>query len=246
MRTPIVTALQVITSGAFAAALKELTPVYCQQHNEAIELHFGSSLGAAHDSIPTRLAQGQRFDAFILARKALNEFARLGHLAAGNGWDLVESHIGMAVRVDDQAPDISSLASFRNTLLNAPRVALAASASGIYLSTEVFPLLGIAAHMHKTAFTVYSERVGHVLARGEADIGFQQVSEIMPITTVKLVGLLPLEIRKPFYFSAAIGAQCTQSDRLARVKRFLQFLASPQAQDLIRQTGLEPLFPGIF
>ena len=239
------TALQVITSGAFAAALQALTPVYCQQHKEAIELHFGSSLGAAHDSIPTRLSQGQCFDAFILARKALDEFATLGHLAAGKGWDLVESNIGMAVRVDEQAPDISTLASFREALLKAPSVALAASASGIYLSTEVFALLGISERMHKTAFTVYSERVGHVVARGEAAIGFQQVSEIMPIKTVKLVGLLPIEIRKPFYFSAAVGAQCTQPQRLTRVKRFLQFLASPQAQDMIRKTGLDPLFPEI-
>ncbi len=237
--------LQIITSGAFAAALQELTPLYCQKTGEKVELHFGSSLGAAYDSIPTRLSQGQQFDAFVLARKALDEFSVQGYLATGLSWDLVESNIGVAVRVDDLAPDISTLEAFKETLLRSRAVALAASASGIYLSTEVFPKLGIAKEMSKTAFTVYSERVGHVIARGEADIGFQQASEIMPIRTVKLVGLLPPEIRKPFQFSAAIGASCADSQRLQRAKAFLAFLASPEADEIIRETGLEPLHPRI-
>jgi molybdate transport system substrate-binding protein len=238
-------AIQVITSGAFAAALKTLAPLYEQAQGEAVELHFGSSLGAAHDAIPTRLSQGQRFDAFILARQALDQYAAQGYLAAGRGWDLVASHIGMSVRRDEQSPDISTLEAFKHTLLSAKRVALAASASGIYLATEVFPKLGIAEHMAQTAFTVYSERTGHVVARGEADLGFQQVSEILPIEGVKLVGTLPADIDKPFFFSAAVGAHCTDADRLARTHRFLQFLASEQAAVVVRQTGLEPLFPAM-
>jgi molybdate transport system substrate-binding protein len=96
--------LNIITSGAFAAALEKLTPLYCERFSEEISLHFGSSLGAAHDSIPTRLAQGQVFDAFILARKGLYDLAVEGHLAKERGWDLVESNIGVAVRVEDDAP----------------------------------------------------------------------------------------------------------------------------------------------
>lgn len=237
--------LKVITSGAFAAALKTLAPIYTQETGETVELHFGSSLGAAHDSIPTRLAQRECFDIFILARQALDEYAAQGHLAPGRGWDLVESHIGVAVRSGDDAPDISTLDSFKQTLLSAPRVALAASASGIYLSKEVFPKLNIAAQMARTTITVYSERVGHVIARGEADLGFQQVSEILPIRDVKLVGLLPPMLRRPFLFSAAIGVQCKDPVQLARVKRFLQFLADQPAAEVIKQTGLEPLFPVI-
>jgi molybdate transport system substrate-binding protein len=239
-------ALRIITSGAFAAALQELAPIYQSQTGESIELHFGSSLGAAHDSIPTRLSQGQQFDVFILARKALDEFASQGHLSPGLGWDLVESNIGVAVRVNASTPDISTLESFKQTMLSAQRVALAASASGIYLSTEVFPKLGIADQMSKTAFTVFSERVGHVIARGEADIGCQQASEIMPIKTVKIVGFLPPEIKRSFYFSAGIGAQCVDdADRLERTKKFLRFLASPAADEIVRRTGLEPLHPAI-
>ena len=239
-------ALQIITSGAFAAALQELAPTYSAQTGEKVDLHFGSSHGAAHDSIPTRLSQGQTFDAFVLAREALDKFAASGSLAPGLGWDLVESNIAVAVRVDDPAPDISTLEAFKNTMLSYKKVALSASASGIYLSTEVFPKLGIAEQMSKTAFTVFSERVGHVIARGEADIGCQQASEIMPIKAVKIVGFLPPEIKRPFYFSAGIGAQCVDdADRLERTKKFLRFLASPAADEIVRRTGLEPLHPAI-
>jgi molybdate transport system substrate-binding protein len=90
--------------------------------------------------------------------------------------------------------------------------------------------------MSRTAFTIYFERVGHVLARVEADLGFQQVSEILPVKTFKLVRMLPAELRKPFYFSAAIGAHCTRPDRVARVKQFLRFLASTEAALAIKQT----------
>jgi molybdate transport system substrate-binding protein len=234
--------LNIITSGAFAAALEKLTPLYCKRFSEEISLYFGSSLGAAHDSIPTRLSQGQVFDAFILARKALDDLAVEGHLAKGQGWDLVESNIGVAIRVEDDAPDISTLVSLKETLLSSQRIALAASASGIYLKNEVFPMLGISDQMNQSAFTVLSERVGHVVARKEADIGFQQASEIIPIKSVKLVGFLPEEIRKPFCFSAAIGVQCV--DR-TRTLAFLRFLASEACAGLIRETGLEPLFPKI-
>jgi molybdate transport system substrate-binding protein len=234
--------LNIITSGAFAAALEKLTPLYCKRFSEEISLHFGSSLGAAHDSIPTRLSQGQVFDTFILARKALDDLAVEGHLAKGQGWDLVESNIGVAIRVEDDAPDISTLVSLKETLLSSQRIALAASASGIYLKNEVFPMLGISDQMNQSAFTVLSERVGHVVARKEADIGFQQASEIIPIKSVKLVGFLPEEIRKPFCFSAAIGVQCV--DR-TRTLAFLRFLASEACAGLIRETGLEPLFPKI-
>lgn len=234
--------LAAITSGAFAAALAKLLPLYREAGGGEVDLAFGSSLGAAQDSIPTRLAQGERFDVYFLARKALDDFTAEGLLRAGSGVDLVESHIGAMVREADPAPDISTVEAFRETLLNARSLAHAASASGIYLSTEVFPALGIAEQMKKTARTVYSERVGRVVARGEADLGFQQISEILPIEGVKVIGRLPPEFRRPFRFSAGIGAG---SARVAEAKDLLRFLASEAAAPVIRETGLDPLFPEI-
>lgn len=235
-------ALTAITSGAFAAALVKLLPRYREAGGGEVDLAFGSSLGAAHDSIPTRLAQGERFDVYFLARKALDDFTAAGHIRAGSGIDLVESHIGAMVREADPAPDISTVEAFRETLLKARSVAHAASASGIYLSSEVFPALGIAEQMKQTARTVYSERVGRVVARGEADLGFQQISEILPIEGVKVIGRLPPEFRRAFRFSAGIGAG---SARVEEAKELLRFLASEDAAPVIRETGLDPLFPEI-
>jgi molybdate transport system substrate-binding protein len=240
MKRPARDSLTAITSGAFAAALVRLLPAAQEACGCAIELSFGSSLGAAHDSIPTRLAQGEAFDLYFLAESAIETFAAQGHILAESRIDLVESHIGAAVRVADPAPDIGTVAALRRTLLASRAVAHAASASGIYLSTEVFPALGIAEAMKRTARTVYSERVGSVVARGEADLGFQQISEILPIPGVKMIGRLPPAFRRPFLFCAGIGAK---SGRRPLARSVMHFLASGAAGPTIRETGLDPLFP---
>ncbi|MEJ2027962.1 MAG: substrate-binding domain-containing protein [Limibacillus sp.] len=94
----------------------------------------------------------------------------------------------------------------------------------------------------KTARTVYSERVGRVIARGEADLGFQQISEILPIEGVKVIGRLPEEFRRPFIFCAGIGAE---SQRREDAKALLRFVSSQEAGPAIRETGLDPLFPKV-
>lgn len=234
--------LRVITSGAFAAALERLLPLYRGRSGAEVDLSYGSSLGAAHDSIPTRLSQGERFDLYFLARKALDDFTSQGFIRADGCYDLVESHIGAMVRSEDPAPDIGTVEALREALLNARSVAHAASASGIYLSTEVFPALGIAEQMKRTARTIYSERVGRVVARGEADLGFQQISEILPIEGVKVIGRLPREFRRPFVFCMGLGAATRKE---AEARKLMRFLASEAAAPAIRETGLDPLFPEI-
>ncbi len=234
--------LRAITSGAFAAALVKLLPLFEQRSGRKVDLQFGSSLGEAHDSIPTRLAEGERFDAYFLAEAAIERFTKDGYIEEGSRINLVESHIGACVREEDPAPDISSVEAFKQALLNARSVAHAASASGIYLSGEVFPQLGIAEEMKERAWTVFSERVGTVVARGEADLGFQQISEILPIKGVKIIGRLPEPLRRPFIFCAGIGAG---TERREEAKELLRFCASEEAGPVVRETGLDPLFPKI-
>lgn len=225
--------LRIITSGAQAAAIERLLPRY----GKPVELSLGSSLGAARDSIPTRLAAGERFDLYFLAEAGQRQYAAEGYLDP-QFHPLVESHIGAAVREDDPAPDISTVHALRQALLSAGSVAHAASASGIYLSTHVFPALGIAEEMKTIARTVYSERVGTVVARGEANLGFQQISEILPIKGVKMIGRLPPEFRRPFIFGAGFGAD-TQARSAA--EDFLSFLRSEEAAQALRDTGLDPI-----
>ncbi len=236
------TELNVITSGAFAAALEALVPVFIQKHPIRVAIHYGSSLGAAHDSIPTRLKNGERFDLYFMARDAVDQFTAEGYIRPDYGIDLVESYIGAAVRVGDPAPDISTPEALRATLLASKSIAHAASVSGIYISTELFPALGIDEEMKKTARPIFSERVGTILARGEADLGFQQVSELLPIAGVKVIGRLPKPYQHCYRFCVAMGVETKKVDA---AKQLMRFVASQEAAPAIRKTGLEPLFPEI-
>ena len=230
--------LQVITSGAFAAALKDLAPLYEERYQAEVDLAFGSSIGAAHDSIPTRLSQGQKFDVFILAGSALDHFITAGHIKNNTRVDLVSSQIAAAVRAGDPEPDISTLAALKHTLLTAGRIAYSASASGTYLSTELFPQLGIADEMAIKAKKILSERVGTILMRNEADLGFQQMSELLPIPGIKILGDLAPEAQRSFFFSAGIGLH---TEKEAQARHFIEFLSSPEVAEHIQKTGLKPV-----
>jgi molybdate transport system substrate-binding protein len=230
--------LEVITSGAFAAALKDLVPLYEEQYQTKVNLSFGSSIGAAHDSIPTRLSQGQRFDVFVLAESALENFSKEGQIKNNTKVNLVSSNIAAAVRQGDSIPDVSTLNALKKTLLTIGRVAYSASASGTYLSTELFPQLGIADEMALKAKKIFSERVGAILVRNEADFGFQQYSELLPIAGISIINDLPAEVKKPFFFSAGIGSN-TEKEHQAR--HLIEFLASPEAARHIEKTGLQPV-----
>ena len=236
------TKLKIITSGAFAAALMELVSIYQKKYYVDVDLSFGSSHGTAHDSAPTRLANGERFDLYFLARSAMDEFTAKGFILEGSGVDLVESHIGAMVRNEDLALDISTVTAFKKTLLASKSIAYSSSASGIYLSTEVFSALGISKEMQKTARPILSERDGSVLMRKEADLGFQQISEILPIQGVKVIGRLPEPYLHAFHFCVGIDAR---KDNIEEAKQLMRFVASQEVAHIIRNTGLDPLFPNI-
>ncbi|MDT0683641.1 substrate-binding domain-containing protein [Roseicyclus sp. F158] len=225
--------LRIVTSGAQAAPIEALLPSYeCE-----VEIAFGSSLGDAHDSIPTRLKAGERFDLYFLAASAHARYAAEGHFA-GDFVPLVASRIGAAVRQGEPVPDISTAPALRRALLAAGSVAHAASASGIYLSGEVFPALGIADEMAKTARTIYSERVGRVVARGEADLGFQQMSELIPIPGISIAGPLPPDFDRTFVFGAGFGLD---GEMRAAAAAFLAFLRTGAAASVFAEAGLDPV-----
>lgn len=230
--------IQVITSGAFAEALVALAPIYEKQSQHKVIISNGSSMGSAPDSIPSRLARGERFDILILAAPALDTFIKSGQVQAGTKVDLVASVIGAAVRKGASKPDISTVEALKKTLLAAKSVAYSASASGTYLSTVLFAQLGIADQMQLTAKKIYSERVGTVVARGDADLGFQQVSELIPIAGIDFLGELPAEVQQTVLFSAGITSN---RNNLNAARDLIAFLASQQAAPMIIQAGLKPI-----
>jgi molybdate transport system substrate-binding protein len=238
--SPFAADVQVVTSGAFAEALKALVPEYEKQSPNKVIISYGSSMGTAPDSIPTRLSRGEKFDVLILASPALDGFIESGSVQKGTRVDLVASVIGAAVKTGAPRPDISSVPALKQALLNAKSVAYSASASGTYLSTELFPRLGIAEQMSKTAKKIYSERVGTVVARGDAELGFQQVSELIPILGIDFIGEIPPEVQQTVLFSAGITGNVAN---LNASRDLIAFLASPKAAPTIQKAGLKPVLP---
>ncbi|MCY1273965.1 Aconitate isomerase [compost metagenome] len=229
--------IRVITSGGFTAAYQQLVPLYEAATQDRVITAYGASMGNAPDSIPSRLAQGEMFDVVILADSGLEKLISEGKVAGGSRVDLARSLIGMSVRKGTPKPDISTTEALKQTLLNAKSIAYSASASGTYLSNELFPRLGVSDKIKDKAHKIYSERVGAVVARGDAEIGFQQVSELLPFKELDYVGPLPAELQQKVFFSAGTiaGRQTPAS------ARFVKFLASPAAAAIVNSTGLEPV-----
>lgn len=230
--------IKVMTSGAFTEAYQQLVEQFQKTTHHKVVTTFGASMGGAQDSIPVRLNRGEPVDVVIVIESALEPLIKSGHVIADSRVQLAKSMIGIAVRKGAPKPDISTVAALKQTLLNAKSIAYSASASGTYISTEMFKRLGVADQVKDKAKRIESERVGAVVARGDAEIGFQQVSELLPIAGIDYVGLLPAEVQQVSIVSAAIA---TRSKASSAAKLLIDFLASPAAAATIQKTGLEPL-----
>lgn len=230
--------IRVITSGAFTEAYKKLVPIYEQASGNTVVSSYGASIGDAPDSIPSRFARGEKFDLVILSEGGLEALMKADKLVSGSRVDLARSQIGVAVRKGTPKPDISSVEALKQTLLHAKSVAYSASASGTYLSTELFPRLGIADAMKLTARKIMSERVGAVVARGDAELGFQQVSELIYFKELDFVGTLPESVQQTIFFSSALVKGTSQTEAASHLVRFL---TSPAVADIVRDTGLDPV-----
>jgi molybdate transport system substrate-binding protein len=185
-----------------------------------------------------RLERGEPTDVVIMAAPALEELIRQGKLVPGSRVDLVRSSIGMAVRSGAPKPDISTVEAFTRTLLEADSIAYSASASGTYLSTELFLRLGIADQLEEKSQRIESERVGAVVARGDAEIGFQQISELLPIEGIDYVGPLPDDVQQATVFSAGIVTGAENPDG---ARSLIEYLSSPAVEPAIVEAGLEPV-----
>jgi len=136
---------------------------------------FGASQGGAPDSIPSRLDRGEPVDVVIMAGPALDGLIQKGKVVSGSRVDIVRSTIGMVVRAGAPKPDISTVEALKRTLLEARSIAYSASASGTYLSGELFPRLGVADQIKGKTQRIVSERVGAVVARGDAVVGAEEL-----------------------------------------------------------------------
>jgi molybdate transport system substrate-binding protein len=218
--------IRVVSSGGFTAAYDSLIAEFERRSGHTLVSSYGASMGNAPDAIPQRLARGEPLDVMILAAPALDGFIREGKAVEGSRVDLAASRIGFAVRAGRPKPDIGSVEAVRRALLEAPSIAYSASASGVYFSTEMVQRLGIADQVLPKARRILSERVGTVVARGDAELGLQQLSELLPIQGIDLVGPLPPELQRVTLFSAGIAAGAREPEA---ARDLIRFLSSPAA-----------------
>jgi molybdate transport system substrate-binding protein len=230
--------IKVMNSGGFTAAYKALAPRFEQATGHTLSTAWGPSMGKSPEAIPNRLARGEPADVVIMVGYALDALIRQGKVAADSKVDLADSRIGLAVKAGAPTPDIGSVDAFRDTLLQAKSIAYSDSASGVYVETELLKRLGIEAQVKDKAKKIEKTPVGHVVAEGGAEVGLQQVSELLPEKGAQFVGRIPEPLQKITTFSAGVPVDAAHPEA---GRALIRFLASPQARDEVVRSGLDPM-----
>jgi molybdate transport system substrate-binding protein len=233
--------VRVMISGGLTAAYNALVPEFEKTTGHKVLTAYGPSMGTTVNAIPVRLERGEPADVLIMVGYALGDLVKQGKVVADSRVDLVKSPIGIAVKSGAPKPDISSADAVKRALLAAKTIAYSDSASGVYVSTEMFARLGIADEMKDKARKIPATPVGEIVAHGDAEIGFQQISELKPVAGIDIVGPLPDDLQKITIFSAGIASASKQPDA---GKALIKFLASPEARAEIVKSGMEPISSG--
>ena len=205
------------------------------KNNKSIKLYFGSSFGDAKNSVPTRLKQEQVFDIICLSADAYNQFNKKRLIKNYTKVDIVDSEIAFAVKKNNKVEYNYNPFLFVQLVKQSKKIAIAASASGIYLQQKIFPKLKV-----KNYHVVKGKRIGSVIAEDKTfDLGFQQYSELLPYENkVNLVGTLPTQMKKRFIFSLAYQRQ---NEKIEQIDKFLSFLKTNKVSSIIKKKGLTPL-----
>ena len=232
--------LHIVSSGGFAAAYKMLAPEWEKQTGNTLIAEWGPSMGTTPGAVPQRLARGEKIDVVIMVGSALDELVKQGKVASEDAVKLARSGIGVVVKEGAPSPDISTAENLKQALLAAKSIAYSDSASGVYIEREMFKNMGIEDQVKGKARMIPAEPVGEVVARGEAEIGFQQTSELKPIKGITLVGSVPEPLQLNTIFSAGV-LETSREKEAAR--SLVQFLAAPAAATAIVNSGMEPASP---
>ena len=221
--------LHVMSSGGFTAAYKLLGPKFAASTGNTLDTALGPSMGKSPEAIPNRLQRGEPADVVIMVGYALDDLIKQGKVIA-------DSRIGMVVRDGAPKPDIGSEAALKDTLLHARSIAYSDSASGVYIERELFKRLGIEEQVKNKAKMIPKIPVASVVATGDYEVGFQQVSELLPVKGAAYVGKIPESMQSVTRFAAGIpvGAQHPKE-----AKALLDYLASPAVQPEVTSTGLD-------
>ena len=236
--------IRVMISAGFFNVYRELGPAFEKSTGHKLLTTRGPSVGDSPEAIPARLARGEAADVVIMDGVGVDLLDQRDLSRPGSRMPLAESFIGMVVRAGQPKPDISTMDALRKTLLAAKSVACSDISSGTYLATVGFKKLGIADELAGKTRRVRGppsgEPVAAVVARGEAELGFQQVAELIHVPGIDFVGTVPPELQPPTLF---VGALPKNSEHPEAAIALLQFLSSAEAAAVITKAGLKPLAP---
>ena len=230
--------LHVMSSGGFTAAYKLLGPKFSSETGNTLETSLGPSMGKSPEAIPNRLERGEPADVVIMVGYALDDLIKKGKIIPGSRVELADSRIGMVVRVGATKPDIGSADGLRQALLHAKSIAYSDSASGVYIERELFKKLGIEDQVKSKAKMIPRIPVASVVASGDYEIGFQQVSELLPVKGTTFAGKIPESLQSVTRFAAGIPVN---AEHPKEAKALLDYLASPGVQAEVKSTGLDPI-----
>ena len=228
MHTP----LTGISSMATRQLLSELASDYQRRSGQTVQIESVGGVDAAK-----RVAAGEVFDVVVLASDAMDKLIAAGHVQADSRVDLVHSGVAVAVRAGAPLPDLSSEAAVRAAVLAAPRLSYSTGPSGVALA-QLFERWGIADEIRPRIVTPPpGVPVGSLLAKGEVDLGFQQLSELIHLPGITVVGALPAAIQITTTFTAGLCSTATQPHA---ARALLAFLVSPEAHEAKRRQGMDP------
>jgi molybdate transport system substrate-binding protein len=224
--------IDVLSTQATQEAYSELVAQFEKASGHKVKTTFTGTL-----NVQKRLASGERYDLIIMAGPAIDEQIALGKAVAGSRVDIAKSGTGLAVKKGAAKPDIGTVEAFKKTLLTAKSIGYSTGPSGLYM-LSVFEKLGIGDQIKgKLKQTSSGVFVGTLLSSGEAEIGFQQISELVHFPGIDYVGPLPGELQRMTVFSAGVHTGAKQAEA---ARALVKFITAPAAAPVIRKHGLEP------
>ena len=224
--------IKVLSTQATEEAYRELVPQFEKASGHKVATIFTGTLGAMK-----RLADGETYDLLIMSSPSIDELIKTGKIVPGSRVDFAKSGVGVAVRKGAPKPDISSTEALKKTLLAAKSIGYSTGPSGNYI-VSLFQKMGVGDQVKpKLKQTPTGVFVGSIIASGEVEIGFQQVSELMHFAGIDYLGPLPADVQFITVFSGGIQAGAKQADA---AKALVKFITAPAAAAVIKKHGLEP------